>query len=63
MFDEELGLAFEDDYDPVSLKVGDIVSLKSGRKYRITKKTTTAVAVERYFWWDKIFDKIFRRNY
>jgi hypothetical protein len=37
--------------------VGDII-LVEGKKYRITKLTRTAVAVERYYWFDALWDKL-----
>jgi hypothetical protein len=37
--------------------VGDII-LVEGKKYRVTKKTRTAVAAERYFWFDALWDKL-----
>jgi Lhr-like helicase len=41
----------------VNAIVGDII-LVEGKKYRVTKKTRTAVAVERYFWFDALVDKL-----
>lgn len=29
-----------------------------GRRYKLLKKTTTAVAVIRYYWFDQLFDRI-----
>lgn len=37
--------------------VGDIIQV-DGRNYRIDKKTCTAIAVSRYFWFDALYDKI-----
>ena len=36
--------------------VGDIIKV-DGKNYRITKKTTTALAVERYYFWNKWWEK------
>ena len=36
--------------------VGKIIKV-SDRNYRITKMTTTAIAVERYYWFDRLYDK------
>ena len=41
----------------VNAVVGDII-LVEGKKYRVTKKTRTAVAAERYFWFDALWDKL-----
>lgn len=45
------------EYDPLSA-IGDIIQVE-GRNFKITKKTRTAIAVERYYFWDKWWDKIF----
>ena len=37
--------------------VGDII-LVGDKKHRITKLTRTAVAVERYYWFDALWDKL-----
>ena len=37
-------------------QVGDIIKVEN-RSYRITKKTTTAMAIERYYWFDRLYDK------
>jgi hypothetical protein len=39
--------------------VGDIISL-GDNNYKLVKKTTTAVAIERYYFWNKWFDKLFK---
>lgn len=40
-------------------KVGDIIRIGDGENYKITKKTTTAIAVTRYYFWNKWWDKWF----
>lgn len=40
---------------------GDIIVV-DGKKYRAVKKTTTAVAVERYYWFDAIWDRYVGRK-
>ena len=42
-------------------RVGDIIKL-DGKSHKITKKTTTAIAVERYYWFDRLVDKYLRRT-
>ena len=37
--------------------VGDIIQVE-GKNYKIIKKTTTALAVERYYFWDRWIDKL-----
>lgn len=39
-------------------KVGDIIRIGDGHEYRISKKTTTALAVERYYFWNRWLDKL-----
>lgn len=36
-------------------KKGDIVTL-NGKNWKITKKTTTAISVEPYYWWNRLSD-------
>lgn len=51
-------------YDPETFryaKVGDIVTI-DGRRHKLTRKTLTAVAVERYFWFDALFDKLTKKE-
>ena len=48
------------EFDP-DWKVGDIIKVQ-GKNYRIVKKTTTAVAVERYFFFDRWMDKLGRKD-
>ena len=50
------------DGDINALRVGDIITLKDGKQYKLTKKTRSAVAVERYYWFDKLYDKHFRKE-
>ena len=45
------------EYDPLC-SVGDIIVV-DGHNYKITKKTRTAIAVERYYFWNRWMDKIF----
>lgn len=44
---------------------GDIIRLQ-GKSYRLTKKTTTAIAISRYYWFDRVIDwagsKIFAQS-
>jgi hypothetical protein len=40
--------------------VGQIVN-HDGKTYKVTKMTSTAIAVERYFWWDRLYDRFIRR--
>ena len=40
--------------------VGDIIDI-DGKKFKITKKTNTAIAVERWYWFDKIIAKLLKR--
>lgn len=37
-------------------RVGDIIKVQ-GKNHRIVKKTTTAIATERYYWFDKLMDR------
>jgi len=41
----------------LSAEVGDILLL-NGKKYKLLKKTRTAVASSRYYWFDALFDKL-----
>lgn len=38
------------------LIVGDIIKVE-GKNYRIEKKTCTAIAVSRYYWFDALWDR------
>ena len=40
----------------LSAEVGDLLLL-NGKKYKLLKKTRTAVALSRYYWFDALFDK------
>jgi hypothetical protein len=42
-------------------KPGDIVSI-DGRRHKLLKKTTTAVSVKRYYWFDALFDKLIKKE-
>ena len=46
--------------DPCWL-VGDIIKVE-GKNYKITKMTTSALAVERYYWFDRLWDKWIRKE-
>ena len=48
------------EFDP-TWKVGDIIKVQ-GKNHRITKKTTTAVAVERYYFFDRWLDRLGRKD-
>lgn len=37
-------------------QVGDIFKHTDGHRYKVTKKTLTAIAVERYYWFDGLYD-------
>lgn len=50
------------DGDVNELTVGDIITLRDGKQYKLTKKTRSAVAVERYTWFDKMCDKYLRKD-
>ena len=43
------------------LEVGSII-LVDGKDHRVTKKTVTAIAAERYYWFDRLYDKWFRKG-
>ena len=44
------------EYDPLC-SVGDIIKV-DGKNFKITKKTRTAIAVERYYFWNRWWDMI-----
>lgn len=44
-----------------SSKVGDIVTIRD-KRYRIRKKTITACSIERYYWWDALYDRWFKEK-
>lgn len=49
-------------YDPVgTFAVGDIVEFSKGKRYRITRKTRTNMAVVRYYWWNAAYDAIIKK--
>ncbi len=50
------------DGDVNELSVGDIITLKDGARYKLIKKTNSAVAVQRYTWFDKLCDKLFKKR-
>ena len=41
--------------------VGDIIEVED-RTYKVTKLTRTAIAVERYYWFDRLYDKWIRKE-
>lgn len=43
------------DFNP-DWKVGQIIRPGDGKTYKITKKTTTCLAVRRYYFWNKWLD-------
>lgn len=53
-------LQFDGDFD--TIKVGDIFKLKDGKNYKLVKKTKTAIAVERYYWFNKLWDRLTERK-
>lgn len=42
-------------------EVGDVFTHTDGLRYRVTKKTRTVTAVERYFWFHAIYDRLVER--
>jgi len=51
----------EEAMEPIhAAKVGDIITVR-GKRYRLDKKTTTACAITRYYWWDELYDKYMRK--
>jgi hypothetical protein len=40
--------------------VGDIIKVQ-GKNHKILKKTTSAVAVERYYFWDRWLDRLVKK--
>ena len=48
------------EYNP-HWEVGEIISVE-GKNWKITKKTRTAIAVERYYFWNKWWDMINGRD-
>lgn len=42
------------------VEVGDVITVDS-KKYKVIKKTTTAVSVTRHYWFDALWDKIIKR--
>lgn len=47
-------------YDAIKQYVPGDVFQVNGKTYKLLKKTTTAVAVERYYWWDAAADWVWR---
>ena len=57
--DEAIGLTCRE-IDVEGQCVGDIIDI-NGKRFKITKKTNTAIAVERWYWFDKIIAKLLKR--
>jgi hypothetical protein len=53
---------FQLPYREGGLQPGDIVTLNSGHRYKITRKGTTALAATRYYWFDELYDRITRKR-
>jgi hypothetical protein len=45
--------------DTVGKNVGDSFYIK-GKRYKLLKKTTTAIAAKRWYWFDVLFEKLFK---
>lgn len=43
--------------DTANFSEGDIITV-DGKKYKCQKKTSTAVAITRYFWFDALWDRL-----
>jgi hypothetical protein len=56
---EKIGLTCRE-IDVEGKCVGDIIDI-NGKRFKITKKTNTAIAVERWYWFDKIIAKLLKR--
>lgn len=41
----------------IGARAGDIVSI-NGKRHLILKKTSTAIAVKRWHWWDELWKKL-----
>lgn len=41
--------------------VGDVLKWSDGKRYLLTKKTSTSVAMQRYFWFDAVGDWLRRK--
>jgi len=52
-------MEFQVTYNPF-WEVGDIIKVE-GKNWRVTKKTRTAIAVERYYFWNRWIDAISAR--
>lgn len=55
-----MGFTFEAD-NPYAIRVGDIIT-SDGKRHKVTKVTTTAIAATRYYWFDAMFDKLTRKR-
>lgn len=42
-------------------QVGDVFTHTDGHRYKVTKKTTTAIAVTRHYWFDALFDWLIKK--
>lgn len=49
-------MEFQLEYRPDGLQPGQIITLISGDKYKITRKGSTAIAATRYYWFDALWD-------
>jgi hypothetical protein len=50
---------FEDHCMIKQAAVGDLIRLSNGHLYKLTRKTLTAAAVKRWYWWNKLWDVFF----
>lgn len=56
-----LDMDFTTKLDDGANDVGVVFKHTEGKRYKITKKTRTAIAVERYYIWDELYDKLVRK--
>jgi hypothetical protein len=45
-----------------SWQVGDIIRVGDGKTYKITKKTSSAIAVTPYYFWNRWWDKLVKNE-
>ena len=57
---ESIGLTCRE-IDVKGKSVGDIVKIE-GKNFKVTKKTRTAVTVERWYWFDNIIAKLLKKD-
>lgn len=43
------------------VKVGAVIQV-DGKNHIVTKKTTTAIQVRRYYWFDALYDRWFKKE-